>query len=400
MPLRGSEPPPFWRRSVLFAALAVAAVIAWQALTVGANYGGNWTGLFRTGAAMPMPPGWSAGLQRSAHPIGYDGQYYLILAHDPFLRNGAADYLDIPAMRARRILLPLLAWTIAGGRGELVAGAFIGLILAAVFGGVYWLGLLFTRRGWPAWSGLLFLLIPATVIGIDSMTVDVVLAALAAGLLWQAETGQVGARWATLAAAGLVRETGLLLVLAAASGAARERRWGPTALWLSAALPAVLWYLYLDSRLPPAASPRLGLPAWLLHDLQGGLWTALWQPLPYPTLPPTLRLAARALDATALSGMMATLLYGAWCVRRGTPGLGRHLLAVHVVFALALLSPEFWSSAYGFGRAMGPLFTGLLAVQTSRPRLAAAAALLALIDLRILAEYAGQAQGVLRWLGR
>ena len=82
----------------------MSAVLGWQALTVHANYGGNWTGLFRTGGAMRAPERLAASTFRNRDPQGYDGQFYRYLAHDPFLQQGTAAYFDDALLRSRRIL--------------------------------------------------------------------------------------------------------------------------------------------------------------------------------------------------------------------------------------------------------------------------------------------------------
>jgi hypothetical protein len=43
-------------RALLPAFAAIFLVWTWQALTVRYSYGGNWTGLFCTGAVFPYPP--------------------------------------------------------------------------------------------------------------------------------------------------------------------------------------------------------------------------------------------------------------------------------------------------------------------------------------------------------
>lgn len=48
---------------------------------------------------------------------GYDGQFYAQVAVDPLLRTPHPDfYLDIPAYRARRILVPATAWFLGAGK--------------------------------------------------------------------------------------------------------------------------------------------------------------------------------------------------------------------------------------------------------------------------------------------
>ena len=87
------------------ALLAALLVLAWQATTVHFNYAGNWTGLFCTGASLPVPPELDAGTVRSVHPIGYDGQMYRYIAHDPFFQRDYARYVDDDRLRYRRCLL-------------------------------------------------------------------------------------------------------------------------------------------------------------------------------------------------------------------------------------------------------------------------------------------------------
>ena len=73
-------------RAYRAAAVAALMVFAWQAATVTANYGGNPTGLFRIGNTRKLPEDQARNAFRNAHPSGYDGQFFRLLAHDPFLR--------------------------------------------------------------------------------------------------------------------------------------------------------------------------------------------------------------------------------------------------------------------------------------------------------------------------
>src|ERR1019366_4727173 len=101
-------------------------------------------------------------------------QYYRFLAHDPFLRHGTATDLDTPIDRSRRILVPLLAWALAGSQQGAIDGAY----------------------------GLVFLAVPATIVGVDTMTVDITLAALTACFAWHWGSGREPGwgLWFTLAA--------------------------------------------------------------------------------------------------------------------------------------------------------------------------------------------------------
>src|SRR5438445_7604793 len=122
-----------------WAGATAAVLLAWQALIVQGDYGGNWTGLFLTGDAGGRVPPALASRTYLFHGSGFDGQFYRLVAHDPFFRNGFAALMDVPADRYRRILVPGLAWLLAGGRMELIDPAFDAVILGFVFLGAWWL---------------------------------------------------------------------------------------------------------------------------------------------------------------------------------------------------------------------------------------------------------------------
>jgi hypothetical protein len=147
-----------------------------------------------------VPDRLAAFTYRDPSPHGYDGQFYRFIAHDPFLRQGTPAYLDGPVSRSYRILVPLLAWILAGGRQGLIDGAFVLVIAASVFGGVYWLACAMVRLGRNAAWGLLFLALPGTIVSVDRMTVDVALAALTACFAWQQLARRERGQWFVLAA--------------------------------------------------------------------------------------------------------------------------------------------------------------------------------------------------------
>src|ERR1700722_4966098 len=104
-------------RPIWLALLAVAAVFARQCATVHANYGGNWTALYCTGARLGVPaPLASEHVWQFPGSNGFDGQMYHYIAHDPLIRDAAlAGHVDDPRLRYRRILVPGLAYLLAGG---------------------------------------------------------------------------------------------------------------------------------------------------------------------------------------------------------------------------------------------------------------------------------------------
>ncbi len=100
-----------------YPSLGAALLFLWQLATVRANYGGNWTALYCTGAnLLGVPPALdSEHIYLFPHSKGYDGQNYHYVAHDPFLRRGFARYIDSARVRHARILVPGLAYVLALG---------------------------------------------------------------------------------------------------------------------------------------------------------------------------------------------------------------------------------------------------------------------------------------------
>lgn len=383
-----------WR----WAVLAVLLVFAWMAGTVAANYDGRWSGLFRTGQRIAVPPHLAASTYRDPSPYGYDGQFYRFLAHDPLLRKGTAAYIDAPLLRARRILVPGAAWLLAGGQPGWIDGAYVLVILASIFGGVYWLGALWVRQGRRAYLGLLFLIVPATVASIDRLTVDITLAALTAGFAFYFLEDREPELWLVVAAAGLVRETGLLFAAACVLAALVRRDFRKSALWAAAAFPALAWYAYLHwglPQLPQLPGGGQAAPAWVYPRFRLGILLRALDPPRYP-LPPVKEAIARGLDVLALAGMMAAFVMAALRLRVAPRGALRIALALQLLLLLAMTSKGFWDTPFGYARPFGPLFVFLLAgavARASNAALASAVAVSAAVNLRLAAEIRAQVMG-------
>lgn len=172
---------------------------------------------------------------------GYDGQFYAQLALDPSLsRPQFNQVLDLPAYRARRILLPAISYVLGLGQPGLIVWAY-----AVINVPFYWL-LLYalirlaqhTRRGLAAVA--LCMLSAGTVASITYALPDLP----AAALVFMA-TGSSG--WAVpalLAAAALSKETSLVvlpaILLPTSSGWLQK--------WAMAILPPAAWFAYVSSQ--------------------------------------------------------------------------------------------------------------------------------------------------------
>jgi len=378
-------------RALAVALLAVLLVAAWQWTTVTVNYRGNWTGLFRIGYRVAMPDALARGAFRNGDPIGYDGQYYRILAHDPFLRSGGSAYLDNPILRSRRILVPLAAWLLAAGQPALIDGAYIFVILGFIFAGTYWLARIRISQGGNYLWGLSFLAVPPVLVAVDSMTVDVAIAALAAGFAWHFITGRISSLWFILAAAGLVRETGVLLPAACICAAIYKKDFRKAALWGTTVIPVLCWYGYLHAVSAGGTAGPLTIPNWVIPQLEPGILPRMLDPVSYPQLSPHLAFLARGLDELALVSTVAAAVLAMARLRSVRPNAQKAALILQVLLMLDMTRKDFWYNAYGFSRPFAPLF--VLPMAGDRP---GAALLMAFfVDLRVLAELHSQIFSVL-----
>jgi hypothetical protein len=338
--------------SARWAIAALALFLLWQFLTVHYNRGGNWTALFLTGQDYSMPPELVAGTYRFPGG-GFDGEMYRYVAHDLFMQRGYARYMDAPAQRYHRLLVPALAYLLVGGHEAWIDASYIAVIGLFVLLGAYWLSRWAVISGLhPAWA-LAFLLVPATLISMDRMTVDVALAAftVAFAVYWRSGSGLK--LFIVLVLACLVRETGLLFVAGVCLFELLHRRFARVALWACAALPMFAWYWFI--RRIYSEKTHFGAPTWFADKLGPGLFYRMLQPPRYP-LPPLLETIARFADVLALAAILFASILAIVLLLRGHP---KDPLAISgFLFAglvFALTSGRYWTDVNGYARVLSPL---------------------------------------------
>jgi len=368
------------RRAVAVGVAAVAIIWLCQFLTVRYNYGGDWTALFRIGPIAALPP-FAASEPHYVFPASesFDGQWYHLMAHDPFMSRGTASAIDDPVFR-RRILVSLLAWTLALGRDAWIDRAYFAVILGFVFAGAFWMARVASHRGvHPAW-GLAFAILPGTIFSADTMTVDAALAALVAGFAWYAFTGSRRKVFIVLMAAALTREVALPLIGGYSLFLLWQRRFRD-AMWVAAsALPALLWFASL---LPHTA----GRP---VEDFMSWIPMSGWvQRFLHPKV---------ILDYAALAGILwtfAAALRMTWTRRTVDEVAGVYSLGL---FSAFVNGEQIWNSlSYGAGRVLTPfLLITAIAELSAGPWLALGPILL--VDARIGLDLAPQIAGIARGL--
>jgi hypothetical protein len=384
--------------SLAWAVAAVALLLLWQFLTVHYNRGGNWTSLFCTGQLLQMPPELEAGTYRFPNTRGYDGQMYRYVAHDPFLQRGFARYVDGAIPRYIRILVPGLAFVVAGGRQDLIDRAYIAVVAMFVLLGAYWLSQWASLEGFHPACGLAFVLVPATLVSMDRMTVDVSLAALAIGFAWYWKTKSPAKLCLVLVLACLVRETGVLLVAACCLVDLRAKRFKWAVIWATTCLPLVGWYLFLRNNLAITGN---SVPRWVYKRLGPGIIGRLLHPIQYPFTRP-MEVLIQSLDAIALTGIVCAIVAAIILLRRRPLGPVSVAAFLYAALAMALVNIHYWDSCYSYARVFSPLLI-FIALETtvSKHRMSGWWWTLlptALVDLRIGLQFGAQALGILRGL--
>lgn len=363
---------------------------AWQWATVNANYRGNWTALFCTGALEPRPPlAVQEHVYLFAGSTGYDGQMYHYVAHDPFLRGGLDAYVDNPRMRYRRILAPLLAYALALGHTNAIDWTYILVCLAALALGVYWSCRVAQQARLPAAYGMLFLLIPAVPVTMDRLVVDGALAALEAGFLCYLRAPS----WKLLvvcACAALTRETGLLLIAAYCANLLLRRAVRDGCIFALSALPAAAWYGYVQAH--TVARPYVSS----LTPFSAAV-RALIHPAVYPPgtpLVPVIHLC----DELALAGMLLAFGIAVWWFVRDPRSPVAVAAMLFALLEMVLQREDLWQNAYDFGRVFSPLLLCLASLAAQHRRVWMLAPVL-LIAPRIAIQLAPQLMGIVRYFG-
>lgn len=245
--------------AAVVALIAVSGYAAMLGLAGFRHGGGDPRVAFTIGDAQQLPSSVAAlRLPTSHSPAGYDGQFYLMMATDPWLLDGSAiTSIDAPRYRYRRIGVPALANTIclnSGARCE--SWAILCVLLGGVALGAACLSSGATHFGQSRWLGLLFMVFPAALLGATRALPDVLAASLVVAA-WLAFLRQrTRALVAILCVAALVRETTLLVsfALAAHLWMRQQRRLAVGVAFIPAVLVAS-WVTYVAMRIGAAYSP-------------------------------------------------------------------------------------------------------------------------------------------------
>jgi hypothetical protein len=370
------------RRSAAVTFLSVALAFSCQWILVHAAYRGNWTALFCAGDQFRRPPEIANREYVFSGIGGYDGQFYQLIAHDPLLQRHYDGFIDAPRLRYRRILMPGLAWLLAAGRPDSVDAAYIAVCLFFVGLGTFCLAQLAAGGGRSVWWGLLFLIMPATLAGLERMTVDISLTALAAASLLAARNQRWLLLWCTLAAVMLSKETGALVILAVVVWLARQSKFRLAAALSSSLLPAIAWYVFVQNH----ASGDYGTSGFAFVSPFFAVLTLRLDP-------GMVSLIFRIAVVAAAAGMLwAAIGSVVLAVQNSFRDLEALLSFIFAALVLLFQNESIWLDPNGFTRIYSPLLVCLIAAtwrKGFRQTLAAFALVASPMCLQLSAHLAG-----------
>jgi hypothetical protein len=178
---------------------------------------------------------------------GYDGQFNYYIIRDP---NTAAQYIDVPAYRFQRILLPALGIVLSLGQEALIPWALLVIGLVSLAAGTALMEMLLVEQGVSRWYALVYGL-SIGIFGSVRLSLSEPLAyALVLGgiVLAQREKWLLGA--VVFALAALAKETTILIPAAYGLYWLYKRQWAQAVVFgVITLLPFIIWQWVLYTRL-------------------------------------------------------------------------------------------------------------------------------------------------------
>lgn len=176
---------------------------------------------------------------------GYDGQFVYSIATNPDPQT-AARFLDVPAYRYQRILLPLLARVLGLGQAQGIAWALPLILVLAQAAGTWAVAELLAGWGINRWYALVYGLWAGSVLAVRVDLPEPLAYGLVAGALLAGQRNRRGLSWALYGLAAFAKEVTLLFAAAQLLEYLLARRWKDFfGLGLSAFLPFALFQLWL-----------------------------------------------------------------------------------------------------------------------------------------------------------
>jgi hypothetical protein len=233
----------------------VYALLLWTLIAGYArNFNGNLSGFICMGDRFIRPETLPSRVIHIPNCVGYDGQFFYFIAHDPLILGSLPGRLDRPAYRYQRILYPALASAASLGKAKRIPRMLVAVNAVALCLGVWMLAAYMTAHGRNAWTGAMLGLLSGCLLGLYRDMCDPLAAVLlvAAFIAW--EQRRLLSASAFLAAALLTRETSAIVIPLLAAEALLRRDWKGLSFTLLSVVPFACWQIYI--------AWQFGEPSW------------------------------------------------------------------------------------------------------------------------------------------
>ena len=240
---------------------AIAALIAFGILIFFYlfKFDGNITGFFRLGSVLPLSPYLDA-KQALIYPeqVGYDGQFFLNMALDPFLGNdGTIATLDAPPYRYRRIFYPLLGYLLGLGNRQVIPYMLVLINYLCIITLVWMASWGLKQTDEPRWHGLLVLCVPGVWMTLWLSTADLLSSTLLMGAICCYRYTRPYLSSLSISLACLTRETMVLGWVALVICSVKDKNWRLFWGLMGAIVPIAGWNSYVAARLAGRQGPSL-----------------------------------------------------------------------------------------------------------------------------------------------
>lgn len=328
----------------------------------------NPSGPIRIGTMLPAERFWSEST-KVTEGVGYDGQWFFYLAHDPLLRTPNPEtFLDLPAYRYARILYPTLAWMLALGQPAAIPWSLLAVnLLAGLLGTAAALDIV-RQLGASRWLAVGYAFSPPILIGITAALAEPTALALVTAGVALALRGKHWQAGLTLMLSVLAREPSILIPAGFGLYALVRLDWRRAAAYLAPLSIPILWHLsilYRLGALPSAQSPtNFGVPFggayYRLGLLLGWRPPMLGEPIPtFNVWPEAIIIVTSAIIVLiGLTKVLERRDVFAW------------LLFLQAALALGT-GPFVWADLYSYGRVMGLLYFAFALSLLTQPSRAA-----------------------------
>jgi hypothetical protein len=116
----------------------------------------NITGFMVIGDYFQAPQIWTPKTLIYKGSVGYDGQFYYYMAHDPLILGKTYDHIDFPAYRYQRIIYPLTVWLLSFGQSNWIPYLMVGVNLLGILLGTWFIILILKYFGLSPWYSLFY----------------------------------------------------------------------------------------------------------------------------------------------------------------------------------------------------------------------------------------------------